>query len=213
MEREKIRPLKTMKVLIAGILLGAMLLGGGYLMGKMTPDAVTTAEEMEAVVVDSQVLSAGELITAKYMYTDLGQYENSKMFYGTKIPFTTSKFMLSYDGVIQAGIDLQQVAVKADGLTKTVKVKVPEAAILGHTMDEESVKIFDEKSSLFNKISLQDYSEFFADQKKAIEEKAVGKGLLEEAEANAVVQLKGLLEPVVRGVGGEDWSVEVVVNK
>lgn len=213
MEREKIRPLKTMKVLIAGILLGAMLLGGGYLMGKMAPDAVTTEEEMEAVVVDSQVLSAGELITAKYMYTDLGQYENSKMFYGTKIPFTTSKFMLSYDGVIQAGIDLQQVAVKADGLTKTVKVKVPEAAILGHTMDEESVKIFDEKSSLFNKISLQDYSEFFADQKKAIEEKAVGKGLLEEAEANAVVQLKVLLEPVVRGAGGEDWSVEVVVNK
>lgn len=210
MEREKIRPLKTMKVLIGGILLGAMLLGGGYLMGRLAPDAVTTAEKMEAVVVDSKVLAAGELITAKYMYTDLGQYENSKMFYGTKIPFTTSKFMLSYDGVIQAGVDLQQVAVKADGLTKTVKVTVPDAVILGHTMDEESVQIFDEKSSLFNKISLQDYSEFFADQKKAIEEKAVGKGLLEEAEANAVVQLKGLLEPVVRGAGGEEWSVEVV---
>ncbi len=204
----KIQPVKGLKLLIAGILLGALLLGGGYLLGRAAPGAVQSAEEMEAVLVESRVLAAGELVTAHYMYTELGQYENSKEFYGAKIPFTTSKFMVAYDGVIKAGIDLKDVTVKADGLSKTVKVTVPKAGIISHDMDEDSVQIYDEKHSVFNKLTLEDYTQFFADQEKSVEAKAREKGLLTEAQEEAEAQLRNLLEPVINGAGGGEWTLE-----
>ena len=202
------QPVRGMKVLIAGILLGAVLLGGGYFLGRVAPEAVVTAEEMEAVVLDSQIMKAGELVTVSYIYTEMGQYESSKEFYGTKLPLTTSRFMLTYDGVMKAGIDLGKVSVKADSLTKTVAVQVPQAEVLAHGMDENSVQIYDEKHSVFNKLTLEDYTRFFADQEKAVETKAREKGLLSEAQTEAEVQLRNLLEPIIRSAGGEDWSRE-----
>ena len=204
----KIQPVKSLKLLLAGILLGAVLLGGGYWLGKTAPSVVQSAEEMEAVLVESQVLAAGELVTAHYMYTELGQYANSKEFYGAKIPFTTSKFMVAYDGVIKAGIDLEGVSVKADSLTKTVTIAVPQAGIISHDMDKDSVQIYDEKHSVFNKLTLEDYTQFFADQEASVEAKAREKGLLAEAQEEAVSQLRNLLQPVIDVAGGGEWTLE-----
>ena len=199
---------KTLKLLIAGILTGVLLLGGGYFMGKRAPGTLTTAEDVEAAILESRVLKEGELVTVNYIYTEMGQYENVKEFYGAKLPLTTSRFMLTYDGVLKAGIDLSKVEVKADSVTKTVAVQVPQAEVLAHGMDENSVQIYDEKHSVFNKLTLEDYTQFFADQEKAVETKAREKGLLSEAQTEAEVQLRNLLEPIIRSAGGEDWSLE-----
>ena len=204
----KFQPVRGMKLLIAGILLGALLLSGGYFMGKHAPGAVITEEDMEAAILESCVLKEGELVTVSYIYTEMGQYESSKEFYGAKLPMTTSKFMLTYDGVLKAGIDLGKVEVKADGVTKTVTAAVPCAEIISHDMNENSVQIYDEKHSVFNKLTLEDYTRFFADQESAVEEKARGKGILREAQEEAEVQLRNLLEPVIRSCGGEDWKLE-----
>ncbi len=199
---------KTLKLLIAGILLGILLLGGGYFMGKRAPGALTTAEDMEAAILESQILKEGELVTVSYIYTEMGQYESSKEFYGAKLPLTTSKFMLTYDGVMKAGIDLDKVSVKADSQTKTVAVSVPRAQVISHDMDEDSVQIYDEKHSVFNKLTLEDYTQFFADQESAVEAKAREKGILREAQEEAETQLRNLLEPVLRRSGGEEWTLE-----
>jgi hypothetical protein len=163
---------------------------------------------MEAVVLDSQIMKAGELVTVSYIYTEMGQYESSKEFYGTKLPLTTSRFMLTYDGVMKAGIDLGKVSVKADSMTKTVAVQVPQAEVLAHGMDENSVQIYDEKYSVFKKLTLENYTSFFADQERKVEAKAREKGILSAAQEEAEVQLRNLLEPVIRSCGGEDWKLE-----
>ena len=199
---------KTLKLLIAGILLGVLLLGGGYFMGKHAPGALTTAEEMEAAILESCVLKEGELVTVSYIYTEMGQYENVKEFYGAKLPLTTSRFLLTYDGVLKAGIDLSKVEVKADSVTKTVFVSVPCSEVISHNMDEDSVQIYDEKHSVFNKLTLEDYTSFFADQERKVEAKAREKGILSATQEEAEVQLRNLLEPVIRGCGGEDWKLE-----
>ena len=199
---KSIRPVKTIKLLIVGILLGAVLLGGGWLLGRTSGGGSQKQEELSAIVLQNQISSMSELAVVTYTYTELGQYESSKEFYGVKMPFTTNRFLLTFDGVIKAGIDMTEVKVDVDSDTKTVTVKLPGAEILSHEIDEDSVKIYDEKTSIFNPFTVQDYTSFYADQKKTVEEKAREKGLLTEAQAQAEHAVRQLLEPVLTAAGG-----------
>ena len=75
----------------------------------------------------------------------------------------------------------------------TVTVTLPEAEILSHEIDEDSVEVFDEKTSIFNPFTVEDFTAFQADQKAAMEERALSSGLLEEARAKAVSGVEQLL--------------------
>jgi hypothetical protein len=64
-------------------------------------------------------------------------------------------------------------------------VRVPEPRILSHETDENSIEIFDETNNIFNPISIDDYSTFFAESKTDMESKALNNGILDEALQNA----------------------------
>ncbi len=199
---KSIRPVKTIKLLIVGILLGAVLLGGGWLLGKTSGGGSRENVEISAIVLQNKISAMSELAVVTYTYTELGQYESSKEFYGVKMPFTTNKFLLTFDGIIKAGIDMTEVKVDVDQDAKVVTVKLPGAEILSHEIDEDSVKIYDEKTSIFNPFTVEDYTSFYADQKKTVEEKAREKGLLTEAQTQAEHAVRQLLEPVLTAAGG-----------
>lgn len=197
-----IRPVKTIKLLIVGILIGAALLGGGWLLGKTSGGGSRENVEISAIVLQNKISAMSELAVVIYTYTELGQYESSKEFYGVKMPFTTNRFLLTYDGVIKAGIDMTEVKVDVDQGVKTVTVTLPQAEILSHEIDEDSVKIYDEKTSIFNAFTIEDYTSFYADQKKTVEKKARDKGLLTEAQTQAENAVRQLLDPVLTAAGG-----------
>ena len=197
-----IRPVKTIKPLIVGILIGAVLLGGGWLLGKTSGGGSRENVEISAIVLQNKISAMSELAVVTYTYTELGQYESSKEFYGVKMPFTTNRFLLTYDGVIKAGIDMTEVKVDVDQSVKTVTVTLPQAEILSHEIDEDSVKIYDEKTSIFNAFTIEDYTSFYADQKKTVEKKARDKGLMSEAQTQAENAVRQLLDPVLTAAGG-----------
>ena len=199
---KSIRPVKTIKLLIVGILIGAVLLGGGWLLGKTSGGGSRENVEISAIVLQNKISAMSELAVVTYTYTELGQYESSKEFYGVKMPFTTNRFLLTYDGVIKAGIDMTEVKVDVDQGVKTVTVILPQAEILSHEIDEDSVKIYDEKTSIFNAFTIEDYTSFYADQKKTVEKKARDKGLLTEAQTQAENAVRQLLDPVLTAAGG-----------
>lgn len=199
---KSIRPVKTIKLLIVGILLGVLLLGGGWLLGKTSGGGSRENVEISAIVLQNKISAMSELAVVTYTYTELGQYESSKEFYGVKMPFTTNKFLLTFDGIIKAGIDMAEVKVDVDQDAKVVTVKLPGAEILSHEIDEDSVKIYDEKTSIFNPFTVEDYTSFYADQKKTVEEKAREKGLLTEAQTQAENAVRQLLDPVLSAAGG-----------
>ena len=197
-----IRPVKTIKLLIVGILIGAVLLGGGWLLGKTSGGGSRENVEISAIVLQNKISAMSELAVVTYTYTELGQYESSKEFYGVKMPFTTNRFLLTYDGVIKAGIDMTEVKVDVDQSVKTVTVTLPQAEILSHEIDEDRVKIYDEKTSIFNAFTIEDYTSFYADQKKTVEKKARDKGLMSEAQTQAENAVRQLLDPVLTAAGG-----------
>lgn len=194
MPKERIRPLKTVKYVLVGILLCVLVGAAGFLGGRYTASA-GKAPQLSAVVLESRLAEISELASVTYTYTNMAQFENSSDFYGVTIPFTTKRFILTYDGTIKAGIDLTRVKVDVSG--NDVTVVLPEAEILSHEINEDSVEIFDEKSSIFNPFTVEDFTAFQEEQKRVMTEKALQGGLLEEAREKAKNSVRLLLGAVL----------------
>ena len=178
-ERRKLRPFRTVKYICLVLLLCAAVGVAAFLGGRYAAANKEKAPELSAVVLESRLTEISELATMTYSYTNMAQFENSNDFYGVKVPFTTKKFILTYDGTIKAGIDLSRARVAvSDG---AVRILLPKAQILSHEIDENSVEIFDEKKSIFNPFTVEDFTAFQAEQKAVMEEKALSRGLLEQA--------------------------------
>ena len=171
--------------LIAGAAFSAFLYG---LLQGQEPEPVVTGD-----LLGEQLRSIQELGTVAYYYTNMGRFENHLDFYGWKVPFTTKSFIVSYDGVIKAGVDLSEVAVQIDEESKTVTVTLPAGKILSHEIPEDSIQVFDESSNIFNSITIEDYTGFTAEQKSILEQRAIDNGLLAEAEEKAQAAVEAFL--------------------
>lgn len=142
------------------------------------PKAVMTSTQLS-----SQLEDIGELATVKYLYTNMGKFEESNEFKGFKIPFTTKRFIVTYDGIIKAGIDTTNMTI--DVKDNIITVLLPPSRILSHQVDNDSLQVFDETNNIFNQIKIEDYSDFCAEQETAMEQKAIASGLLDEADEKA----------------------------
>lgn len=158
--------------------------------------------KITAVTLKQQIMDIKELTTVEYNYTTMGQFENSTDFYGMKVPFTTKRFIVSYDGAIKAGVDLAEIEI--DVRETIITVKLPKAGILSHEVDESSFKIYDEKSGLFNKITLTDYNNFQLEQKKTMEDKALSSGILDQSYDNAQNFVRNIIQ---MATGDNEYTV------
>lgn len=156
-------------------------------------------------VLEEQLQAVQQLVSLEYFYTNMGSFENQKDFHGWKVPFTTKRFIVSYDGVIRVGVDLSQVKVTVKG--DKVTVTLPGAAILSHEIPEDSIQVFDETSNVFNLIRIQDYTGFTREEKKAVEARAVENGLLTAAEEKAQEAVTAFLG-LVPGMEGYTLTVQ-----
>ena len=161
--------------------------------------------EITSTLIFNKLINVRELTSLKYYYTNMGQFENQNTFYGYKVPFTSKKFIVSYDGVIHAGVDLEKMEVKLKD--KSIEIKIPASKILSHEIYEDSLKVFDERESIFNKIDIEDYNNFSKDQKKEVEDKAIKRGLLKEADQEAK---KAIEETLIGDTILKEYKIKVI---
>lgn len=173
-------------LLICGAVLAAFLCG-------LRQASQAAEPQITGDLLASRLRSVQELVTVSYYYTNMGRFENQVDFYGWKVPFTTKSFIVSYDGVIKAGVDLSQVQVEVDEIRQAVTVRLPASRILSHEIPEDSIEVFDESDNLFNRITIEDYTGFTLDQKKAMEQRAEDNGLLTSADEKARAAVESLL--------------------
>ena len=99
-----IHPLRSLKsgvsLILAGVVLAAVCFGAGFFTGGRSQEE---APQLSSVAVEHQLQQISQLATTQYAYTNMGQFERGSDFYGVRIPFTTSRFIVSYSGVITAG--------------------------------------------------------------------------------------------------------------
>ncbi len=151
---------------------------------------------MNIELITSEIRDIGELATIEYLYTDAGKFEDPAKVFGKEIPFsfTTKSFIAKWDGIIKIGVNVDEITVEVRDYNKEIVVHIPEAVILSHEIDEESIETLDEKNGLFNSIKVDDIREFDAISKEAMEQRAIENGLLDKAYENAKAIIYKLID-------------------
>ena len=194
---KKIKSIKNI-LLIALILLVIVLGFIGVKKFSVNNDITLLSSNIE-----EKVSRLVELSTIKYNYTNIVEYDDKMQVNGMNITFTNKKFILKYSGYIKAGIDLSTIDVKVKDKSSII-VKMDKAEIFENVISEEDVYFFDEKDSVFNKLSFKDLYSVLIEEKEKMKEEVVEKGILNDAQANGKEIIYSLLE----GMGFTDITIE-----
>jgi len=137
-------------------------------------------------------LPVSEYASLTYRYTSVITHSDSREVVGVKIPLTEKKYIYTYDGIIKLGIDGKAISVKQDG--DTIYIMLPPIKVLSHTVDENSIEVYDQTQNIFNQIQVGEAFKINAEQKKIMEEKIKKNGAYDDAKAAAEQQLKTFIE-------------------
>lgn len=188
-------------VLITALIIGSMILGAvGF-----KSFTVNTHETISVSTIEEKIARISELAVLKYNYKDIATFQDVKKMNGINLPFSEKSFIIVYSGYVKAGIDLSNIDVEIDQKNeKSVRVKLDKAKIIDNVINEDDAKVYDEKSNIFNKLSLEDLLKVFAQKRIDIEEELQENGFLGEANKHC----KRLIEGLLIGIGFEEVKVE-----
>ena len=170
--------------------------------------AESVTPQISLDVISTEIKGIGELATVEYLYTNAAKFEDSKQIKEWNIPLTQKRFIIKYDGIIKAGVDVNEITLEIDETHKVLTVNMPKAKILSHETDTESVELLDEKNGLFNSVSIEDKIGFDEEVGDEMEERAVENGLLTKAQENAEQIIKNLITNIP---GIEEYRIDFII--
>ncbi len=143
--------------------------------------------------VEMRLSDIGELVTQAGYFTNVQTISGSRELFGIEMPFTQSRYIYSYDGIIRAGMDFSDVKLDVSELTHKIYVTLPEVRIISVDLDESSLKVYDQQDSIFTPLKVETMNESMITMKDQARISAVENGILKNAEENARQLLKGFL--------------------
>ena len=136
-----------------------------------------------------------ELNTVKYNYSNVITVQKDKSFKNIKIPFTNKSFIIKYNGIINGGIESQDInIVKNTG--NEISIEIDKCRILDHYIDDENIYVYDASNSIFNKLEAQEVLDELNASKKEYEQKIINEGFMEEIENITKISLVNMLENI-----------------
>jgi hypothetical protein len=191
--------LKKKKIFVI-ILICTIAVIGIYIYSKF---AVKRETSLLSDTIEEKVEKLAELSAIKYNYTNVVTFKDAKQFKGIDIPFTSKGFLIKYSGYIKGGVELNnpQIDVK-DNLRVSIVLDKPK--VLENVIDEESVYIYDERDSVFNKLSFNDLYDALIKEKQKTEKEIIDKGFLKEAENNT----KEIISDFLTSLGFKEIKIE-----
>lgn len=172
----------VLKIVLVVVLLGAVawLAADRFILGGGRGGTAITAETIQMKLKD-----ISELATQAGYFTSVQEISGRQKIFGLKVPFTQSKYIYSYDGVVKAGIDFDQVTAAVDREAKLVTISLPAPKILSANVFEDTLKVYEEKKNVFTPLKISDLNQANEEMKNEASKKAVENGILENARSNA----------------------------
>ena len=125
----------------------------------------------------------GELVTQSVYCTEVNVIQSARELWGIEIPFTQSKYIYSYDVIIKAGFDFQDI--KWNIKDNIITVTLPKVKILSNQIVDGSFEVYHEYESIFTKISLSENNKAQEKLKQNAQNNAIKNGLYDNAKINA----------------------------
>ena len=188
--------------IIAGLLVVVGLLMGRAIKNpfRLAGPLVTEKVERSTQTVIREVLPIGEYASLAYHYTSVVKDINARDFNGWTIPFTTRKYIFTYDGIIKLGIDGTQIQVEepeeAESAGETaagsaantaaaglpvIRIILPPIKILSHEIIDGSIEVFEQSQTIFNEINIAETFNVTAERKQDLERKVMSGAAVKEA--------------------------------
>ncbi|MGI6048151.1 MAG: DUF4230 domain-containing protein [Petrimonas sp.] len=155
----------------------------------------------------SKIVHIQELATVKYNYAGVIGYKDNFKILNISVPLTDKYFLLKYNGYLKAGVDFSRIKVNING--ENVHVSMPRAQIFDIVIDENSIKVYNESDNAFNPIKIQDYNKALMNEKETMSQDAIKQGLLNDANRQAELAIKSLLEEM--GFKNIDITTEIII--
>ena len=155
-------------------------------------NSFTTKKELEKRndFVSEKLVNISELATTRYDYSNVISIKDSLSFKDFSIPFTEKSFVIKYTGYITAGLDLTKATfnINDDILT----INIPPCTILSHNINEDEIYIFDEKTSIFNPLTINDMLNEILIEKPKTEAEIIKNGFLDKVTIDTINLLKSI---------------------
>jgi len=175
---------------------------------------VDTRVEIDSELLESSVRQIAELATLTQRYTEVSFFEDQTRVaiwgWQFNLPGTARSFILRFSGDIRFGIhagDIQIRVVENHDDYGAIYVYLPEAVILTHAIDIESIELLDERTGIFTRLELEDFTSFIAEQQRYIEDRTSTRQFLTDAQQNAEEAIYALLRAAL---GNAEYSITFV---
>lgn len=194
-------------MLLFGLLSGALIIFALFKSGVVGEEKLS----VNSTTVQGSFEEIAELSTEEYVFTNIGKFEeDAYKLFGWNVPFTDSNFLVSYDGVVKAGVkDFSAIKVDVDDAEQVVRVSIPKVEVTSASIDQDSVVPYDQSLNPFNQITVEDTAGFFAAETKVAEDKAVELGLLDRAQDRVEELMTSHVGALLEGTEQADYDVEI----
>ena len=167
-----------------------LLIGSTYFISNRYKKENIYKDNIKVINTLSQVLNIN---TVKYNYSNIVEIKKDKSINNIKIPFTEKSFIIKYNGVINGGVKTEDIEI-VNNTGNEISIEIKKCQILDHYIDDENIYIYDVKSSIFNKLDIQEVLDDMSNYKREYEEKIISEGFMEEIQENTKVSIENILK-------------------
>jgi hypothetical protein len=172
-------------VLVLGVGCGFFL--GGKFGFKNRKDKIDIASTVK------EILPISEYASLVYYYSSVITHSQVNQLFKLNIPLTEKKAIYTIDGTVKLGIDGKKISVTDS--YKNIIIHMPKIGILSHEIYNETFRLYDEKTSIFNRYNLKEANEIQLTHKINKENEITrNSGLFTQAKESAEQQFGLLLK-------------------
>lgn len=150
-------------------------------------------ERNKALTSGLGLANIGELATQAYHYRVVDSIEKSQELWGWDVPLTSAQTIFSYEGLIRAGYNFEDIKIDVDYDNKRIAVTLPNPYIINNDIIADSLMVYSEDTNIFTPISVEDFNDAQKDMRGQGEADAIKIGIYDAARTNAEVLIKGFL--------------------
>lgn len=194
--KKLIKNKKRRKITLIGIICLAVVIAVSlFLFSHYNGQAKVDNEYLLSVISKSS-----ELTTAKLKYSGLTDYTDEGIDVINKANFT-----IFYKATVRVGINIDEVKVDSDDVSRTIYVTIPKASVQEVKIDPNSIKYYDTHFALFNTDEKEDSNRALALAEEAAKEELENMGVIQLADEQSATLIKGILANAIP----DGYTIEV----